>query len=165
MELGVQHRSSPAWHGTFQAGDEQLCCAAPHLGRILRDRRDRGIELPSLGFSPTGAAAPWLPLPSDWKRYAVTALEGEPGSILNLYRRALTLRCELRALGAGTMAWLDPPEQALLFERPPGFLCLTNLSPQPIDRPANTRVLLASTPLAEAGSVPTDTTVWLATDA
>ena len=47
---------------------------------------------PGVGFSPDGAAVPWLPTPADWGRYAVSVQAGQGGSTLPLHRRALALR-------------------------------------------------------------------------
>ncbi|MGY1620256.1 glycoside hydrolase family 13 protein [Geodermatophilus sp. SYSU D00691] len=54
-----------------------------------------------IGFSPRGAAEPWLPIPSAWRRYAVSRQSRDDGSMLQLYRRALALRSEHPALGSG----------------------------------------------------------------
>jgi alpha-glucosidase len=40
----------------------------------------------SLGFSPPGAAAPWLPQPADWVDLTVAAQADDRGSMLTLYR-------------------------------------------------------------------------------
>jgi alpha-glucosidase len=54
-----------------------------------------------VGFSPRRAAPPWLPVPADWDRYAVSRQAEDDGSMLGLYRRALALRSEHPALGSG----------------------------------------------------------------
>ena len=47
---------------------------------------------PPFGFSPDdAAAAPWLPQPDDWRDYTVAAEQGDPHSMLELYREALQL--------------------------------------------------------------------------
>jgi alpha-glucosidase len=139
-------------------------------GHTVRGRDGCRVPIPwseattSFGFSPDDTATPWLPQPPDWKQHAVTALEDDPASILNLYRQALRLRRDLPALGAGTMLWHDAPDGTLLFERTPGLLCATNLSPRPVALPDHTAVLLTSTPLTEDRQLPPDTTAWLTTD-
>ncbi|SNX94786.1 alpha-glucosidase [Geodermatophilus sabuli] len=55
-----------------------------------------------VGFSPDGAAEPWLPIPADWGRYAVSRQAGRNGSTLQLYRRALALRKAHPAFATGT---------------------------------------------------------------
>src|SRR5205085_946937 len=54
-----------------------------------------------VGFSPTGSAEPWLPIPSGWRRHAVSRQTRDDGSTLHLYRRALALRAEHPVLGSG----------------------------------------------------------------
>jgi alpha-glucosidase len=58
-------------------------------------------DSPGVGFSPDGAADPWLPIPADWDRYAVSQQVRDGGSMLTLYRRALALRAAHPALGSG----------------------------------------------------------------
>jgi alpha-glucosidase len=119
---------------------------------------------PPFGFSPEGTtAAPWLPQPADWAGLTVEAEDGDPGSMLALYRAGLRLRRELPALGDGTLRWLDVPEGALAFARDPGFACVVNVSAEPVRLPEGSRVLLSSGLLTGDGAVGPDTAVWLAT--
>jgi alpha-glucosidase len=57
---------------------------------------------PGVGFSPDGAAEPWLPVPADWQGYAVSRQAEDDASTLNLYRRALAARKAHPAFGSGT---------------------------------------------------------------
>ena len=119
----------------------------------------------SLGFSPDGSAAPWLPQPSDWTALAADAQDGVPGSTLELYRAALTLRRRLDELGDGTLEWLEGPADSLVFTRPAGagehrFECWTNFGSAPVTLPDG-QVLLASGDLDADGNLPSDTTVWM----
>ncbi|HYJ76065.1 MAG TPA: glycoside hydrolase family 13 protein [Kineosporiaceae bacterium] len=114
---------------------------------------------PSLGF---GAAEPWLPQPASWAGLSVEAEEADPDSMLQLYRRALQLRHELPALGAGSgrnVEWLDLGEGLLAFRREPGFTCLVNTGTAAVALPDGD-VLLASRELTE-GQLPPDSAVWL----
>jgi alpha-glucosidase len=114
---------------------------------------------PSLGF---GSEQPWLPQPESWAQLSVEAEEADPGSMLQLYRRALQLRHDLPALGAGSgrdVEWLDLTEDVLAFRREPGFTCVVNTGSVPAALPDGD-VLLASGPLAD-GQLPADTAVWL----
>ena len=116
---------------------------------------------PPFGFSPDGASAPpWLPQPPAWRELTVEAQSRDPDSMLALYRAALGLRRSRPALGDGTLRWLPAPDGALMFAREPGFLCLVNLSSDPLVPPAG-ELLLASGPLLGDGRVPADTAVWL----
>ena len=83
--------------------------------------------------------------------------------MLELYRRALHLRQAQPALGDGMLRWLRVPDGALAFSRDPGFVCLVNLSGEPVPMPAGALLLIASGALTDDGRVPRDTTVWLTT--
>ncbi|HSC03925.1 MAG TPA: glycoside hydrolase family 13 protein [Solirubrobacteraceae bacterium] len=117
---------------------------------------------PPFGFSPPGAtASPWLPQPESWSALAVECQATEPGSVLDLYRRALTIRRAHDALGDGSLEWVEAPAEVLSFARDPGFLCVVNLAAEPVPSPQGT-VLLASGPLGDDGRLPPDTAVWMA---
>jgi alpha-glucosidase len=118
---------------------------------------------PPYGFSPDGAAPPWLPQPELWRERTVEALQEQPGSILRLYEDALRLRRTLPALGDGTLRWLDAPEGALAFARDPGFVCVVNLTADAVPLPEGTEVVLSSAELGDGGAVGPDTAVWLRT--
>ena len=113
------------------------------------------------GFNTTGTD-PWLPQPSGWSGFTVEAQTDDPGSMLELYRRALHLRAEHPALGDGPMDWLEgQPAGVLAFTRSDGFACVVNLSADPVALPAHLEVLLSSQPVDK--TIPPDTTVWLRT--
>ena len=111
---------------------------------------------PPFGFS---ATQPWLPQPKEWRDLTVEAEDGDPGSMLELYRTALRLRGE-HWTGAPELAWLPAPDGVLAFARG-AVRCVANLSAAPVSLPADTSVvLLASGPL-QGTEVPPDTAVWL----
>ena len=112
------------------------------------------------GFGDDGT---WLPQPEAWARYTVERQSGDADSMLSLYRLALRIRRAEPALGDGRMHWLPSPEGVLAFMRPPGLVCVVNLSADPIDLPDGAP-LIASAGLAE-GRLPPDATVWLKTSA
>ncbi|NUT46344.1 MAG: glycoside hydrolase family 13 protein [Saccharothrix sp.] len=116
---------------------------------------------PSFGFGDGGA---WLPQPADWGKLSVASQQGDPNSVLELYRGALRVRREHPDLGAGTeVAWLDAPEGVLSFRRG-AFTCVVNLGPDVVRLPAPGEVLIASGGFATEDAdvlVPPDTTVWL----
>ncbi len=137
-------------------------------GHTVRGRDGARVPLPwsdegtSAGFSPDGAAPPWLPQPEGWARYAAARQEGDPDSVLELYRTVLRLRREHPALGDGEMSWVSAPGDAVLhLRRESGFACVANLSDAPVDLPAHDEVLLTSAPL-EGGRLGADAAVWLA---
>jgi alpha-glucosidase len=137
-------------------------------GRTNRGRDGCRVPLPwsglrpPFGFSPGHATSPpWLPQPDAWSALTVESQVRDPGSMLELYRRALALRRTHNALGDGSLEWLDAPAEVLSFARDPRFLCAVNLAAEPVASPAG-RVLLASGPLADDGRLPPDTAVWIA---
>ena len=143
-----QHRAAAAGELADVAGFSQI----PWSG-----------DEPPFGFSPEAASAPpWLPQPESWRTSTVESESADPDSMLELYRRALKTRRELSALGDGTLEWLDAPPGALAFGRPPGFVCIVNMSADPVPPPVQKRLLLCSGPLSHDGRVPIDTTAWFA---
>jgi alpha-glucosidase len=124
---------------------------------------------PPFGFSPVPAAPPWLPQPPEWASHTVQAQDGDPGSMLELYRAALRIRRAHPALGDGGLRWAspDPGPGVLCFTRDPGFTCVVNLSGSPVGLPPHESVLLTSSaPVGEAldgGLLPPDAAVWLRT--
>jgi alpha-glucosidase len=90
---------------------------------------------------------------------------GVDGSTLELYRRLLSLRRELR-LGRGSLTWYDAGSDdvvAFTTNAADGrtVLVLANLGPSPVPLPDGARVLVASSSDGlHDGHVPTDTTVW-----
>jgi alpha-glucosidase len=110
----------------------------------------------SFGF---GDGRAHLPQPSWFALHAVDAEEGRPDSTLTMYRRALALRHELQA--GEELDWIDTGRADVLrFVRPNGWQVVTNFGSEPyeLDR---ADVLLASQD-APLGTVPGETTVWLA---
>lgn len=110
---------------------------------------------PSFGFGADGAH---LPQPAWFADYAVQAQEADPASTLRLYRDALRLRREL--LAGEDFAWVEAGPDVVAFQRPGGWLSVTNFGDLPVPAPPG-RVLLASAPGATGGTVPPDTTVWI----
>jgi alpha-glucosidase len=81
----------------------------------------------SFGFGP-GAAH--LPQPDWFGQFAVAAEEADPGSTLNLYRRALAARRRLLAredVRRAGLKWAEAPDGAMHFARGP-WHCLVNFS-------------------------------------
>jgi alpha-glucosidase len=74
---------------------------------------------------------PWLPVPAEHHRSAVTRQESDPDSLLAAWRRFLRWRRQHPALIAGALRPLDLPEPLIGFERTQGeerIVCLFNLS-------------------------------------
>lgn len=110
------------------------------IGRVAippaRVRDPQDLRQPGLGLGRDGArtpmawnasahagfsnAEPWLPLHDDWQSRNVAQQDGDPDSMLNLYRRLLALRRAHPALGAGDIRVLPADEQVLQYERVDG---------------------------------------------
>jgi alpha-glucosidase len=117
-------------------------------------------DAPSCGFGP--GPLTWLPQPDDWGRYALDRQVGVPGSTYELYRTALEQR-SARALGAGSLAWLDGYDDDVVAFVNGRTLVVANLGEMPVTLPADVRVITSSLELPDDGGglvVPTDVTVW-----
>jgi alpha-glucosidase len=118
---------------------------------------------PSYGFGP--GAASWLPQPDEWAWVSVEHQDGDPDSMLTLYRTALRHRRDLPALGAGDLTWLPSDENVLAFRRDPGFVCVVNVGDDPAPLPAELHhapLLLASVPALGGDTLPGATAAWYA---
>ncbi|WP_020521786.1 glycoside hydrolase family 13 protein [Catelliglobosispora koreensis] len=113
-------------------------------------------DQPPFGFSPTDVAKPWLPQPAAWKAYTVEAQTGDPHSMLELYLSALQLR---RDFQDADFAWAPSEPDVLAFRRGE-HLIVVNLSPNAVELPEHTEVLLTSRFLA-GDRLPPDAAVWL----
>ncbi|QDP96172.1 glycoside hydrolase family 13 protein [Microlunatus elymi] len=88
------------------------------------------VDGPSYGFGPGPSH---LPQPEWFGRYAVQLQSDQPGSTLELYRRAMELRHRLQ--GAEELEWLDAEDQVLAFRRPGGWVSITNFGDIPVPLP------------------------------
>ena len=144
-------RQDPMWLRTQGADPGRDGCRVPLPWS--------GTE-PPFGFSPPGAAEPWLPQPKEWRDLTVEAESASADSMLRLYRDALRIRASEPALRDGPMAWLPAADDVLTFDRGTRVRCIANLSAGPVGLPPHTAVLLASGSLS-GGLLPPDTSVWL----
>ncbi|HWU08439.1 MAG TPA: DUF3459 domain-containing protein, partial [Streptomyces sp.] len=126
--------------------------------------------LPGVGFSPDGAAEPWLPVPAEWEQYAVSRQARDGSSMLTLYRRALALRSAHSALGSGE-ATVDVQGDVLTVRcvgADETVRCVVNMGASTVLVPTSGPVLLASSThvRSSVGSValPPDAAVWVAED-
>ena len=117
-------------------------------------------QAPGFGFGPRGGAEPWLPQPAAWRTHAADAQEGDPESMLELYRAALRARKAETALRGSDLTWSDTAAHALSFTRGAGFACVVNFGPDPLPLPAHEAVLLGSAPILDGALAP-DSAVWL----
>lgn len=127
----------------------------------------------SFGFSPatradgTPSADPHLPQPLWYQQYAADVEDGDPDSMLSLYREVIALRARLlTTTGDTTAEVLDMGADAVAYERasadPDGrkLVCVTNFGKEPIALPQG-EVVLASVALGEDGTLPTDAAAWI----
>ncbi len=115
-------------------------------------------DAPAYGFGSTGKS--WLPQPESFAALAVDQEDGVPGSTLEFYRAAISLRRE-RGLGDGSVSWLKSTAHELSFENR-GVQVIVNFGPEPIALPDRATVLLASDDGAIAdGSLLPNRAVWL----
>lgn len=86
------------------------------------------------GFSPPGAAPPWLPVDPRHLPLAARVQEADPASMLHFTRRMLALRRAWPALQTGSQHPLPAPEGVLAFERRgegTRLLCAVELAGRP----------------------------------
>ncbi len=112
-------------------------------------------EGPSFGFGP-GAA--WLPQPPAFGRVAVDRQLADPGSTLELHRRAIRFRRRLAGEDA-ELDLLDLGDEVVGYRRGNGLMCVVNMAPEPLDLPAG-EVVLSSVPV-EGGTLDPDAAAWL----
>ncbi|MEJ5945957.1 alpha-amylase family glycosyl hydrolase [Pseudokineococcus basanitobsidens] len=125
---------------------------------------------PAAGFSPAGAAAPWLPQPDGWDELSVERQAADPASTLQLYRAALVLRHEVRALGRGR-ATLERQGDVVVVHRGDArtgrVTAYVNMGHEAAALPCAGEVLLASEASVTAGDgwvhLPASTAVWVRT--
>jgi alpha-glucosidase len=149
-DIPYELRQDPMWHRSGHADPGRDGCRVPLPWS--------GNE-PPFGFGPVGCV-PWLPQPLVWKDRTVQAQTGDPASMLELYRTALRIRRAEPALDNGSLRWLDAPPGVLAFARPPGFICVVNLSGNAVPLPEHDTVLLTSGAL-DGGLLPPETAAWL----
>jgi alpha-glucosidase len=160
-------REDPMWlrgGGTGRDG-----CRVPLPWTVERD----GPDFTAYGFSPSGAASPWLPQPDGWGELAAEAQQGHEGSTLELVRAALSLRHGLfPGLGEQVSLPADVPAGAFVVHRPgldgPGLACVVACGSVPVDLAAvglaDAKVLLASSDNAVVdAAVQPDSAAWVAT--
>lgn len=151
-EIPDDRRRDPIWEQSAHTEPGRDGCRVP-LPWVA--------DAPSYGFSPADATAePWLPQPGDWSALAISVQEGDPGSMLNLYRDALHLRRE-RLMNLDLFDWVESPPGCLAFRRG-GLECWLNTGDQPVTLPAG-QVVLGSTPDTAGGQLPPSAAAWVVT--
>ncbi|WP_292475634.1 DUF3459 domain-containing protein, partial [Mesorhizobium sp.] len=85
------------------------------------------------GFS---TAKPWLPVPGKHLAQAVNVQQGDPGSLLEHYRRFLAFRRQHPALGKGEIDFIESDGDTVAFTRREGnerIACVFNLGSKPAE--------------------------------
>lgn len=133
-------------------------------GGTIRGRDGCRVPLPwsgdaqPFGFSPP-EVTPWLPQPAAWVNLTVDAQNGDPDSMLTLYRRLLALRRQNVDLQQPGLTWIDSPDTVLHFRRGSGFECILNLGTTPVE--LTHAPILISTPGTSERELPADAAAWL----
>ncbi|MGA5299436.1 glycoside hydrolase family 13 protein [Nucisporomicrobium flavum] len=142
-------RQDPAW---TRSGMSRDGCRVP-----LPWRRD---PAGAYGFSPTGSAPPWLPVPPGWGDFSV---EATPPALV-LCRAAVALRHRLHEEGvlrtADTVRWAVHDGGLLVAVRENALTLAVAMGDRPVPLPPG-EVLLTSDPLTDDGLLPPDTAAWL----
>lgn len=149
-DIPDDRRQDPIWEqsGHTDVGRDGCRVPLPWSGPV-----------PPYGFSPEGSTAePWLPQPERWAGSTAADQAGDPGSTLNLYRRALRLRRE-QLENAGELVWVQAPEPTVAFRRG-DVECWVNTGDAAVPLPEG-RLLLCSDPDAEPGRLSPDAAAWL----
>ena len=109
----------------------------------------------SFGFGP----ASHLPQPEWFGAYAVERELNDPASTLHFYIDALAARRSLQS--AEELSWRTSTADVVAFERPGGWVSVTNFGEHPVPMPEG-RVVIASRAV-DGLELPAETTVWLQT--
>jgi alpha-glucosidase len=109
----------------------------------------------SFGFGPS--AASHLPQPEWFGAYAVERELAEPASTLHFYIEALAARRSMQ--GTEELTWRAAPPDVVAFERPGGWLSMTNFGEHPVPMPEG-RLVIASRAV-DGLELPAEATVWL----
>lgn len=120
----------------------------------------------SLGFSPEGAAEPWLPQPECYRPLARDLEAADPDSVLSLYRVLIRARREL--LGdAHRVEWAEGTPAEVLAFRAGRLFCATNTGAEEARAPIRegAELILNTAGCADASLLPGDSTSWFRLDA
>lgn len=142
-------RQDPLWEGT---------------GHEIRGRDGCRVPLPwsgdepPFGFGPAGSI-PWLPQPAGWRDLTAEAEAADPGSMLALYRAALSVRRRVPDFADPALRWLPSPAGTLSFARGERLRCAVNFSRDAMPLPSNRSPLLESV-TAEDDLLAPDAAAW-----
>ena len=151
VDVPVEARQDPAWLRGKGIGRDGCRVPLPWSGRAQ-----------PYGFSPPGAAAPWLPQPDSWTTLSVAAQEADPSSTLHFYRRAIAARCDLAPTLQREVSLLPTSPGVLAFARRPGLVCVLNCGSRRARLPEGGELLISSgdTSTVHGGMIDPDTAAW-----
>jgi alpha-glucosidase len=153
LDLPDEARTDPVWFRTGGRSHGRDGCRVPLPWTT---------DPPTFGFSPAGAtAAPWLPQPEWFAKYARSTQRTDANSMLALYRAALRTRRSAFDAADREIDWIEVPDRAdvLAFQRG-DVRCVVVFGDEPLPVPAAWGApLLASTPVRDA-NLPADAAAW-----
>lgn len=147
VEVAPEHRQDPLAVRTGRSGRDGCRVPLPWSG-----------EAPPYGFGP-GTGQPWIPQPADWADRTVQAQTGDPGSTLELYRRALAERRRFATTAGDEVAVSVEPDGMLVLERGE-VVCVLNAGDGPAALPAVAGALRLSSGRDPEGTIDPDTAAW-----
>lgn len=147
-DLPGEIRKDPVWHRTGGAEPGRDGCRVP---------LPWSGQMPPFGFT-SGSALPWLPQPGAWADYSTQAEDGQPESMLTLYRSAIYVRRLLTPTAADAFGWQPAPPGVLAWDRGNHWTCVTNVDGDPVQLTGD--VILASGPL-DGRWLPANTAAWI----
>jgi alpha-glucosidase len=118
----------------------------------------------TFGFSPPGAAMPWLPAPAGWGARSVATQRDDPTSTLRLATAALRER--RRLIGNATVSpddrvsWRVVDGGMLVCECGERFLVVMAMGDDAVPLPRGS-VIMTSSPLTPEGLLPPDAAAWM----
>ena len=120
---------------------------------------------PSFGFSldngPGGPVQPWLPQPDWFAEYAVDRQDADPGSMLELYRRAIAARRAVWLAGTAPTWDVVPARDDVLVLVRGDARAVVVFGTEPVELPAEWgEVVIASAPVT-GRSLPGNAAAWL----
>ena len=113
------------------------------------------LDDPSFGF---GTSSAWLPQPSWFEPFCASVQDGDPDSMLTLYRQAISLRSELFATDR-RLDMLDRGADVLAFSRASNVVVVANMGEAPVELPDG-EVVLVSEDLV-GGALPPNAAAWI----
>ena len=160
-ELGLRRsRTSPtrsaqdpmfARTGGANPGPRRL----PRAAALVRPR-------PPFGFSPpTRPAGRGCRSPPTWAGKTVAAQDGDPGSMLELYRARCASAAPNPASATARWRWLDATPDVLAFARDDTFANVTNLGTAPAPLPPHREVLRQQRAAQRRRHPSPDASAWL----